>query len=173
MAIVYNKYSNNRDHTWYDSSNVVYSVCYDANTEKKVVKIVFKQGRTYLYRDVDVNDYLLFKTAESTGKSVNDFIIKKYKSVRLPDTDLGTIEALKDDFINENKITEEAFTNLAYHLEINNDTKEFRLKLNDKTIFEGIENQISIVRLLKSMNINYSISEMEGKITNEEDFCNE
>lgn len=173
MAIVYNKYSNNRDHTWYDSSNVVYSVCYDANTEKKVVKIVFKQGRTYLYRDVDVNDYLLFKTAESTGKSVNDFIIKKYKSVRLPDTDLGTIEALKDDFINENKITEEAFTNLVYHLEINNDTKEFRLKLNDKTIFEGIENQISIVRLLKSMNINYSISEMEGKITNEEDFCNE
>lgn len=171
MAIVYNKYVNNRDHTWYDSSNVLYSVCYDTNADKKALKIVFKQGRTYLYRDVELNDYLLFRNADSNGKSVNEFIIKKYKGVRLSDISPESLDELKEEFINENKVSEEAFTNLAYHLEINGDTKEFRLKLNDKTIFEGIENQVSIVRLLRSMNINYSISEMTDAITKEEDFC--
>lgn len=173
MAIVYNKYINNRDHTWYDSSNVLYSVCYDTTADKKALKVVFKQGRTYLYKDVDVNDYLMFRNAESHGKSINEFIVKKYKGVRISDTSQETLDSLKDEFINENKITEEAFTNLAYHLELNNDTGEFRLKLNGKTIFEGIENQVSITRLLKSMNINYSFSQMEGNITKEEDFINE
>ena len=173
MAIVYNKYNNNRDHTWYDSSNVLYSVCYDTNEKDKVLKVVFKQGRTYLYKNVDVNDYLLVRNAESHGKSVNEFIVKKYKGIRLPDTSQETLDSLREEFINENKLTEEAFTNLAYHLEINSDTGEFRLKLNDKTIFEGVENHVSITRLLKSMNINYSFSEMEGGITKEEDFIHE
>lgn len=173
MAIVYNKYVNNKDHTWYDSSNVLYSVCYDTNADKKALKVVFKQGRTYLYKDVDVNDYLLFRNAESHGKSVNEFIVKKYKGVRLSDTSQETLDALKEEFINENKVTEEAFTNLAYHLEMNGETGEFRLSLNDKPIYEGVENQVSITRLLKSMNINYSYSELEGSITKEEDFINE
>ena len=173
MAIIYNKYINNRDHSWYDSSNVLYSVCYDTNAGKKTLKIVFREGRTYLYRDVDVNDYLLFRNSESHGKSVNEFIIKKYKGVRLSDTSMEELDKLKDEFINENKITEEAFTNLAYHMEMNGETGEFRLSLNGKPIFEGIENQVSIVRLLKSMNINYSFSELEGGITKEEDFVNE
>lgn len=173
MAIVYNKYVNNKDHTWYDSSNVLYSVCYDTNADKKALKVVFKQGRTYLYKDVDVNDYLLFRNAESHGKSVNEFIVKKYKGVRLSDTSQETLDALKEEFINENKVTEEAFTNLAYHLEMNGETGEFRLSLNDKPIYEGIENQVSITRLLKSMNIKYSYSELEGSITKEEDFINE
>ena len=99
--------------------------------------------------------------------------MKKYKGVRLSDTTQETLDNLKDEFINENKITEEAFTNLAYHMEINGDTGEFRLSLNGKTIFEGIENQVSIVRLLKSMNINYSYSELKGGISKEEDFINE
>ena len=173
MAIVYNKYSNNRDHTWYDSSNVLYSVCYDTNNDKKILKVVFKQGRTYIYKDVDVKDYVLFKTAESTGKAINDFIIKKYKATRLSDTDIDSLETLKENFINENKVTEEAFTNLAYHLEMNGETGEFRLKLNDNVIYEGIENQVSILKLLKSMNINYAFSTLEDNITTEEEFFNE
>ena len=96
MAIVYNKYINNRDHTWYDSSNVLYSVCYDTNAEKKTLKVVFKQGRTYLYKDVDVNDYLMFRNSESHGKSVNEFIVKKYKGVRLSDTTQETLDNLND-----------------------------------------------------------------------------
>ena len=58
-------------------------------------------------------------------------------------------------------------------MEMNGDTGEFRLSLNGKPIFEGIENQVSIVRLLKSMNINYSYSELEDNISKEEDFFNE
>ena len=104
---------------------------------------------------------------------MNEFIVKKYKGVRLSDTSQETLDALKEEFINENKVTEEAFTNLAYHLEINGETGEFRLSLNDKPIYEGIENQVSITRLLKSMNINYSYSELKGSITKEEDFINE
>lgn len=173
MAIVYSKYTNNRDHNWYDSSNVVYSVCYDTNLTTKALKVVFKQGRTYLYKDVDVNDYLMFRNSQSQGKSVNEFIIKKYKGVRLSDTNIEEIDKLKEEFINENKITDEAFTNLAYRMEINGDTGEFRLLLNDRVIFEGIENQVSIQRLLKSMNINYSLSEMTDNISKEEDFINE
>lgn len=173
MAIIYNKYINNRDHNWYDSSNVLYSVCYDTNADKKTLKIVFKQGRTYLYKDVNVSDYLMFKNSESHGKSVNEYIIKKYKGVRLSDTSEDTLNTLKEEFINENKVTEEAFTNLAYHLEMNDETNEFRLWLNDKVIFEGIENNVSILRLLKCMNIRYSYSAMEKPITNIEDFINE
>ena len=104
MAIIYNKYINNRDHNWYDSSNVLYSVCYDTNADKKTLKIVFKQGRTYLYKDVNVNDYLMFKNSESHGKSVNEYIIKKYKGVRLSDTSEDTLNTLKEEFINENKV---------------------------------------------------------------------
>ena len=147
--VVYNRYVNNKDHTWYDSSNVVYSLCYDNNEATKNLKIVFKNGRTYLYKNVDVNDYIGFRSGESTGKTVNQYIVKKYQGVRLPDTDMEKLDELKEEFINDNKITEEAFTNLAYHLSVNDITGDFALKLNGKTIYN----------LLKCMNINFSISE--------------
>ena len=38
--IVFNRYVNQEDHTWYDSSNVVYSKCYDTQSTKfKTLKI--------------------------------------------------------------------------------------------------------------------------------------
>lgn len=157
--VVYNRYVNNKDHTWYDSSNVVYSLCYDNNEATKNLKIVFKNGRTYLYKNVDVNDYISFRSGESTGKTVNQYIVKKYQGVRLPDTDMEKLDELKEEFINDNKITEEAFTNLAYHLSVNDITGDFALKLNGKTIYRGVEGQVSILNLLKCMNINFSMSE--------------
>ena len=157
--VVYNRYVNNKDHTWYDSSNVVYSLCYDNNEATKNLKIVFKNGRTYLYKNVDVNDYIGFRSGESTGKTVNQYIVKKYQGVRLPDTDMEKLDELKEEFINDNKITEEAFTNLAYHLSVNDITGDFALKLNGKTIYRGVEGQVSILNLLKCMNINFSMSE--------------
>ena len=69
------------------------------------------------------------------------------------------LDKLKEEFINDNKITEEAFTNLAYHLSVNDITGDFALKLNGKTIYRGVEGQVSILNLLKCMNINFSISE--------------
>lgn len=157
--VVYNRYVNNKDHTWYDSSNVVYSLCYDNNEATKNLKIVFKNGRTYLYKNVDVNDYIGFRSGESTGKTVNQYIVKKYQGVRLPDTDMEKLDELKEEFINDNKITEEAFTDLAYHLSVNDITGDFALKLNGKTIYRGVEGQVSILNLLKCMNINFSMSE--------------
>lgn len=159
--IVYNKYTNLRDHTWYDSSNIVYSECIDSDTEKKTLKIVFKQGRTYLYRDVDVEDYILFKNAESNGKAFNQYI-KKYECVRMPDTSQSDLDNMRTEFMEEDGQTTEAFSNLQYELEVDNATGEFTLKLNRKDIFSGIEGQVSIVRLLKSMNIAYAMTERQN-----------
>lgn len=159
--IVYNKYTNLRDHTWYDSSNVVYSECIDSDTEKKTLKIVFKQGRTYLYRDVDVEDYIRFKNAESNGKAFNQFI-KKYECVRMPDTAQSDLDEMRNGFMEEDGQTSEAFSNLQYVLEVDDQTGEFVLKLNGHDIFSGIEGQVSIVRLLKSMNIAYLMKGMEN-----------
>ena len=155
--IIFNKYINNEDYTWYDSSNVVFSKCYDNQQDTKTLKVVFKNGRTYVYKDVSTGDYVCFKTAQSNGKAIHDFIIKKYKGVRITDTDTNKLDELKDKFINEEKeIVEQPISNLLYHIEANKDTGEFRLKMNGQTIYSGIENQVSIFNLFKSMNINYS-----------------
>lgn len=159
MAIIFNKYIDNKDHTWYDSTNVIYSLCYDSSTEKKNVKIVFKNGRTYLYKDVDVNDYVAFRCSESHGKGVNQYIVKKYSGIRLPDTDIDKLNKLKDEFIDNNELTEKAFSNLAYHLSVNDITGEFVLMLNDKPIYRGVEGQVSIINLLKCMNIGYTLTD--------------
>ena len=165
MAIIYNKYVNCIDHTWYDSSNVVYSECYDNSEEKKTVKIVFKGGRAYIYTDVLVEDYIMFKNSDSNGVAVNTYIVKKYKDTckRLPDIDMNELEEKKENFINEGKITEEAFTNLAYAVVFKPSTNEFALKLNGNTIFEGTDGQVSIFKLLKSMNINFRLINAEAE----------
>lgn len=169
--VIYNKYINKVDHTWYDSSNLIYSACYDNEGENKMLKVVFKDGRTYIYKDVSVNDYTIFsKTAQSNGQEFNKRIVKNYKGVRITDTDLTKLEKLKEEFINDNKQIEEALTNLSYHMEINEKTGEFRLKLNDKTIYEGVEGQVSIVNLLNSMHILYSFSELSEPLSTSEDF---
>lgn len=161
--IIYNKYINNEDYTWYDSSNVVFSKCYDNSQNLKTLKIVFKNGRTYLYKDVNVSDYVCFKNAQSNGKSVNDFIIKKYTGVRITDTDIDKLNEMKEKFINEEKqINEETFSNLIYHIDANQETGEFILKLNNKPIYTGIEGQVSIFNLFKSMNINYSYKTVDN-----------
>lgn len=170
--ISYNKYINKVDHTWYDSSNVVYSSCYDSETENKALKIVFKGGRTYLYRDVAVEDYVLFKNTSSSGSGVISNITSKYKGVRLSDTSMEKLNELRESFENDNKIIEEANTNLDYVLEIE-DGGNFRLILNGKTIYEGVEGHVSIVNLLNSMHISYSAKEYVVPAKTCDDFINE
>lgn len=159
--IVYNKYTNNEDYTWYDSSNIVFSKCYDNSESLKTLKVVFKNGRTYLYKDVNASDYICFKNAQSNGKAINDFIIKKYKGIRISDTDIEKLEKLKNHFINEeNEIAKNPISNLIYSIDIDKENN-FILKLNDNPIYTGIEGQVSIIRLLKTMNINYSFNNVE------------
>lgn len=169
MSIVYNNYINNIDHTWYDSSNIIYSQCFDSKTNEKSLKIVFKAGRTYLYRNVMDTDYILFRNAASNGKTFNE-IIKKYDCLRLQDTNLDELEALKNRFIQDNQKTEEITSGLCYVIEINNETGEFRLKMNDNTVFEGKEGEVSILNLFNSMNFKYRLTDMEKPILTENDF---
>lgn len=160
--ILYNKYINNEDYTWYDSSNIVFSKCYDNNSDIKTLKIVFKNGRTYLYKDVKTTDYISFKSAESNGSEFNR-LIKKYNGVRISDTDLDKLTLLQENFIkNDNEIDNEVFSKLNYHIDLCSETGEFQLKLNDKVIYTAIEGQVSIMNLLKSMNIKYSWSEVDN-----------
>lgn len=167
--IVYNKYVNSQDHTWYDSSNVVYSKCYDNDLSNKTLKIVFKNGRSYLYKDVEINDYIQFKNAQSNGQAVNTFIIKKYKGIRIADTEIEKLNELKENFISEdNDNGETKFSNLIYRLDVNEQAGEFNLLLNDKVIYNAIEGKVSIINLFKSMNINYVMNVVENVI-NESD----
>ena len=77
MSAILNIYKDNVDYTWYDSSNVLYSECYDKDNDLKDLKIVFKGGRSYLYEKIDVNDYLMFRSDLSQGKALNKYIIVK------------------------------------------------------------------------------------------------
>lgn len=158
--IVYNKYLDNQDHTWYDSSNVLFSKCYDdPNSNTKTLKIVFKNGRTYIYKDVDINDYLTFKTAQSNGQAVNTSIIKKYKGVRISDTDVDKLTELREKFINDEKeISETPLKDLIYKVDYNEQNGEFTLTIGDKIIYHGNENKVSLFSLFKSMNIAYSLN---------------
>ena len=137
--IKYNKYINNEDYTWYNSSNVIFSKCYDNSTDTKTIKLVFKNGRTYVYKDVNVSDYLNFKNAQSNGEAVNKYIIKKYQGVRISDTNIEDLDNLQQTFIEEETdVDNTQFSNLVYHLDMCEKTGEFNLKLNDKVIFSGI-----------------------------------
>ena len=69
------------------------------------------------------------------------------------------MESLKEEFINDNKVTEEAFSNLVYHISYNDTTGEFALKMNNKVIYKGVEGEVSILNLFKSMGIGFTMSE--------------
>lgn len=174
MAIIFNRYLNNIDYTWYDSTNIIYSECYDNEGLFKNVKIVYKGGRSYLYKDVNADDYLQFKlTTESHGSAVNEYIVKKYKCVRLPDVDLEELNTFKNEtIVEDNKIEETTLTNIIYNLCINDETGEFTLSCNNRPLYNGIEGKVSIVNLLKCLNIKYTMSQdnnIQTQIENEED----
>ena len=71
------------DKIWYDSSMIVYSECYDnPNSPLKELSVTFKNGATYKYLDVDVNDYVMFVHGgidDSNGKALNKHIKPKYE----------------------------------------------------------------------------------------------
>lgn len=166
---IYNKYENGIEHNWYLSSNIIYSQCYDKGKGKSL-KLVFKGGRTYLYMCVSLDDYILFRDAESTGEAANKYIIKKYKAVRLEDVNTNELEKMKNEFMEGDKVVNDTIGGLIYHIEANKETGEIRLKLGDKTLYEGIEGQISLIELFSSMQIKYTASELTTPLYNETEF---
>ncbi len=156
--ITYNRYVNQEDHVWYDSSNIVYSKCYDTQNSKfKTLKIVFKGGRTYVYRNVDADDYLMFKTAESNGQEFNKRI-KKYDALRIEDTDMEKLTELRESFENEIKENDEQkLGDLVYNIMVDEKTGEFIIVLGNRILFRGIEGQFSILNLFTSLNIRHTL----------------
>ena len=68
------------DRVWYNSSNVFYSECEDLIDNLKILRVVFNNGGTYEYRNVDVNDYVMFVRGGldgSNGKALNKYIKPK------------------------------------------------------------------------------------------------
>ena len=85
MSKIYNIYSEEDaiERTWYSSSNIFYSECYDLTDSLKTLRVVFNNGGTYDYIGVDVYDYLKFRDAVSQGKALNQFI-KQYEVSKVP-----------------------------------------------------------------------------------------
>ena len=172
MSAILEQYKDRVDRVWYDSSNVVYSECYDYENSLKDLKIVFKEGRTYLYKEVDVNDYVLFKRDLSQGKALNKYIVKKYKGIRLSDIDLNELNALKESIIKEkndesNVIQEDTTevtndTHSLYHIILNPSTNEVILTLEGNEIFNGVNKHIDIFELMKALSIKCSVEEKEN-----------
>ena len=167
--IIYNRYLNQEDHTWYDSSNIAYSKCYDTqDSPTKTLKIVFKGGRTYVYKNVDANDYVRFKTAESNGRAFNE-LIKKYDAVRIMDTDMDALSQLQESFKEEIKESDEQkLGDLVYNIKVNEETGEFVIVLGDRVLFRGIEGHFSILNLFTSLNIKHTLQRVE-ELPNESD----
>ena len=83
------------DRAWYSSSNIVYSECDDIKDDYKTLRVVFKNGSCYEYKNVSVMDYLMFMHGGldgSNGKALNKFIKEnKYEYKRLENRDINTI----------------------------------------------------------------------------------
>lgn len=74
------------DRIWYSSSNILYSECDDKLDDFKELRITFKNGETYAYKKVDVNDYVLFAHGgidASNGKAFWKIIRPKYEAEKI------------------------------------------------------------------------------------------
>lgn len=95
MSKLFGYYNDNVDHTWYDSSNVLYTECIDTDEERKILKVVFSNGSQYQYKDVPVMDYLVFREDASQGKALNRIIKSgKYPYEKLEN---ANVELLKEE----------------------------------------------------------------------------
>ncbi len=101
--IIFRKYDEKEhiDHVWYQSSNIVYSECLDTINELKTLTVIFKNGKRYQYKEVDVNDYVMFMHGGldgSNGKALNKFIKNKYECEKLDDVSTDYAEKLLEEY---------------------------------------------------------------------------
>lgn len=93
------------DRIWYSSSNILYSECDDKTDDFKELRITFKNGETYVYKKVDVNDYVLFAHGgidASNGKAFWKIIRPKYEAEKIGKKTLEEINSLME-FYKEKK----------------------------------------------------------------------
>ena len=94
MSKIFNFYANDVDVTWYQSSNIKHSKCIDHDNTLKTVDVVFNNGTQYRYKNVNVQDYLMFRDASSQGKALNEYIKSKgYEYEKLENADLAALDS--------------------------------------------------------------------------------
>lgn len=59
-------------------SSTIDSIYYTATMTARKLMVTFKNGTTYTYYDVTLEDYLALITSESIGKAMNQIIKGKY-----------------------------------------------------------------------------------------------
>ena len=81
---------------WFDSSNVFHTVMIEDEFENKGdLYVTFKNGATYLYKDVAFEDYVLLiagGTDLSQGKALNKYIKSKYEFERVGDKSIQLLQ---------------------------------------------------------------------------------
>lgn len=158
---ILNDYNNDTliEKTWYKSSTVLYSECFDKKDDFKEVKIVFSNGRCYLYKGVNVQDYLLFREAKSQGKSINRYLAKKengkpvYETIRLEDIDTKKLLEELREYDSIPKFILSDKDNITIIVNNNTIFSEASHLLNDE------ENKKTFFNILSSLNIEYKIIE--------------
>lgn len=166
--VTYSKYIANTEYNWYDSSNVICSIYHDyPNSPYKDLELIFKGGRTYLYKNISPIDYDMFKSTTSTGEGFHNIIKKKYESIKQNDIDIKILDEMMEKYkaLDENGIND-------LFLTLNDSTGEFEIKSNDILLFKGVERQFSIVDLFKALNIKYNF-EIVGNIIKENEYESE
>jgi hypothetical protein len=93
---------------WFDSSNILYSEYHENNTNNYGnLFVTFKNGATYLYRNVEIApDYLMFKVGGldgSHGKAFNKHIKLKYQYEKCENKNIEEINQEKELIINTNQ----------------------------------------------------------------------
>lgn len=168
MALTYRKYIMSVDHCWYDSSNILYSECFDTqDNEPRDVKIVFKGGRTYLYKDVDVQTYVYFRDSASQGSTFAK-TLKNCPYEHLEDTPVEELDRMKSEF-QSLEMQEDRVVTIAF----NNETGEFVVKVNGTPLYEGIEGKVSVINLFAALGIVYTMEDSDNlHITTKESFEN-
>ena len=89
------------DRVWYQSTNVIYSECLDTPNSLKTLTVIFKNGKRYQYKDVDVNDYVMFLHGGldgSNGKALYKYIIPKYECTKLEDAPSNYTQSLLEEY---------------------------------------------------------------------------
>lgn len=111
--ILLRKYDNEKkiDRVWYNSSNVFYTECVDNENEYKTLRVVFKNGSTYEYYGIDVNDYLMFVYGGlngSNGSGFNEFIKKKkYEYKKIDPLNMNLLTEEREQLLKEKELLTE------------------------------------------------------------------
>lgn len=95
------------ERAWYDSTMFFYSKAVEHDNENKVdLFITFKNGWTYKYKDVKLEDYVLLISgyeSGSHGKTLNRIIKTKYEFERVDDIPISELQMELDKVIEDEK----------------------------------------------------------------------